>query len=75
MGHKSNRLFRRGVEPAGGCVWVGGGEGAWLHPSDWSRLLPCRPPPTVLPTDWGREVGSSPSSALEKEQEKKKKDT
>lgn len=38
-----------------GCVVVG--EGAWLHPSDWPRLLPCRPPPTGQPYDWGREVG------------------
>lgn len=29
VGHRSNRLFRSRVEPAGGCVWVcvGGGRG------------------------------------------------
>lgn len=38
-----------------GCVVVG--EGAWLHPSDWRRLLPCLKSPAGLPYDWEREVG------------------
>lgn len=38
-----------------GCVVVG--EGAWLHPSDWRRLLPCLASLTGQLYDWGREVG------------------
>lgn len=38
-----------------GCVVVE--EGAWLHPSDWRRLLPCLKSPAGLPYDWEREVG------------------
>lgn len=73
--HRSNRLFRSAVEPAGVCVWVCAvGEGAWLHPSDWRRLLPCLKSPTGRPYDWEREVGRF-SLIRPGKRKRKKKDT
>lgn len=55
-----------------GCVAVG--EGAWLHPSDWRRLLPCLKSPTGRPYDWEREVGRfSLIRPGKRKREKKKK--
>lgn len=52
-----------------GCVV---GERAWLHPSDWRRLLPCLLSLTGQLYDWGREVGRFSLICPGKEKEEKK---
>lgn len=71
VGHRSNRLFRSVVEPAGGCVWVCGGGRGVATPAT-GGLLPYLPPLTGQPYDGGGGRRIVPRLPWKREEREKK---